>query len=144
MNPVKSITKSTDSHPIASFFSVRTSIDTPEKVMLELTFLPKLTACQSRPISMLGLIVDHIATLVGKKSLGECMPVELELLVHGDIWPKQLKVIANIELARHGHALFNCQVYATQNHTQELLASSHGTLITCPKNGFLLGLDKVS
>jgi hypothetical protein len=119
---------------ISSFFAMNKLEQTIENIIFELDLLPHLAQWQHKPASICGLILDCVSSLAGHKCSGHFDLTEYEINILTQTFPHRLRVIAKIDLDLPPHAGFCCQVFALQNHANQLIAESHGTLLLRSSN----------
>lgn len=114
-------------HPLKALFNANILDYDSGRIVLKLKTLDEFTDVR-RLRGSFGCIVDCLALIAGRESMGDCSVSEYELNFHSSSLSHELIASANIEYSNAQYATYCCSIYAVENPANKLVAESQGTL----------------
>lgn len=112
-------------HPANLFFNLCVTCTTADFIQLTAT----LRTPMSDRRSLLGLVVDCAAQLLGWHALGVSELLEYELNFHSDFDLEPLSITTRLNQVGVEYASFHCSISIAEHSQPRLIADASGTLI---------------
>ncbi|MBK8186180.1 MAG: hypothetical protein IPK77_02395 [Cellvibrio sp.] len=114
-------------HPLKALFNTHIRDYDSGRVVLELKTLDQFADIR-RLRGTFGCIVDCLACIAGRDSIGDCSVSEYEINFHSSSFSHELVASASIEYSNTQCATYSCSIYAKEDSQNRLIAESQGTL----------------
>lgn len=114
-------------HPLTALFNTHIRDYDSGRVVLELKTLDQFTDVRGLR-GLFGCIVDCLACIAGRDSMGDCSISEYEINFHSLSLSHELIASAVIEHSNTQCATYSCSIYAKEDSQNRLIAESQGTL----------------
>jgi hypothetical protein len=114
-------------HPLKALFNTHIQEYDSGRIVLVLKTLDGFTDIR-RLKGSFGCIVDCLACIAGRDSMGDCSVSEYEINFHSLSLSHELVASAVIEYSNTQCATYSCSIYAKEDSQNRLVAESQGTL----------------